>query len=236
MRTELSMDIDEEVVMKGILFLTPSEKPTWVPPSGKILAYFHGGRIFCETLPVLAMIGLMGLGGVVTFWWLFHWAVIFRDYERWSLVLATLVHLAFLALAYLFGRIAWIRLHHLWRIPPGESAALRSLPILVRLMAELYFVFAVAASVELFLMPPVPAPAALNAGTLPGLPGPLSLISSIPFGTFLVFWSAIFSLFGLVFFYALANGIETYLAIEINTRNQPARKRTDDDLVRHFEG
>ncbi len=220
--------------MKDVLFLSRSPQASWTPPIHKILAYFHGGRIFTETLPVLARIGLAVNGILLGLWWVAYWGVIFRDYERWSLVCAALVHFAFLALAYLFGRIAWLRLDHLRRIPPGETAALRSFPILLRLGAELFFVGVVAVTLMTVAMPaPSPPPVLGDGGPLramdSALPNPFASLA-VGIGTTLSL--GMWSLLALVLFYGLANAVETYLAIELNTRNHPSRRTHHDELVR----
>lgn len=223
--------------MKDLVFSTRGEQSTWVPPARKILAYFHGGRIFTDTLPLLAKIALITQGLVLAFWWIGAWSSIFRDYERWRLILATLVQFGFLALLYLFARVAWMRIDHLRRIPPGESAALRSLPILLRTSAELLFFFTVAISVKTFLMPAPSPPPAFEVGGALGTGsflGPLvSPFTGTALGVGTILSIALWSILALVVFYGLANAVETYLAIEINTRNQPGRKARHDDLVRH---
>ena len=223
--------------MNRVLFLSRRELPAWVPPTGRVLAYFHGGRIFTETLPYLARVALFLWGVGFAFWWLADWALIFRDHERWNLVAATVVHFAVLSLAYLFGRIAWVRLGHLRRIPPGESAALRSLPILLRLSAELFFVFAVALSVRGLLMPGESWPPVLaTSGGLGRLAaGAGNAVTGLAFGAGLTLSIALWSLLGLVAFYGLANAIEVYLAIELNTRHSSERRNRDDDSLRRVE-
>lgn len=222
--------------MKNIVFLSRSESSAWVPPTRKILAYFHGGRIFTDTLPFLARFVLILQGLIFAGWWITSWVWVFRDYERWSLVWATLVHLGFLALIYVFGRVAWLRLDHLRRIPPGESAALRSLPILLRTCAELAFFFTVATAVKVFATPAPSLPPVLGAGDAANVGGLLAALLSPFTGTALgvgtILWIALWSILALVVFYGLANAVETYLAIEINTRNHPGRKKRHDDLVR----
>jgi len=207
--------------MSEMAFRSDAEEPTWVPPVEQILAYLHGGRIFTETLPHLAraVLVLEGLGFALL--WLSSWGPIFRDFERWRLVGATLVHFAFIALAYVFGRIAWLRSRHLRLLPPGESVALHSLPILLRTSAELAFVFSVSMAVRLFFMPSASWPEALPGGTAFGW---LSNSAADPVtwfgvGAGSVVWVGLWSVLGLVVAYALANAIETYLAIELNTRN-----------------
>lgn len=220
--------------MKDVLFLSRSARASWTPPIRKVLAYLHGGRIFTETLPVLARIGLTVTGVLLGLWWITYWGVIYRDYERWSLVCAALVHFAFLALAYLFGRIAWLRLDHLRCIPPGETAALRSFPILLRLGAELFFVGVVATTLVTAAMPAPSPPPVLGAGGAltamdSALPNPFASLA-VGIGTTLSL--AVWSLLALVLFYGLANAVETYLAIELNTRNHPSRSTRHDELVR----
>jgi len=220
--------------MSGIVFSSRREQPTWVPPVERFLAYLHGGRIFTETLPYLARAALVLEGLGLAALWLGSWDTIFRDYERWRLVGAALVHCAFLALAYVFGRVAWLRIGHLRRLPQGESVALRSLPILLRSAAELGLVFSVALAVRVFFMPSGSWPQAFGEGE----PGFLSNSAVDPVGWFRfgagsVLWVALCSVLGLVVFYGLANAIETYLAIELNTRAHPARKSSDDSPIRH---
>jgi hypothetical protein len=208
--------------MKRIVFLPGWEREIWVPPSGRILAYFHGGRIFTDTLPLLARTGLASLGLLYALWWVGYWGVVYRDYERWSLVGATVVQVVFLGLVYLFGRIAWLRIDHLHQLPTGGDVALRSLPILLRLAAELGFVFAVGLTLRVFAMPGVPPPRAVIAadGTWATfgqfLPNPLAMMA---IGTWLALAVAAYAILAILFFYGLANAIEVYLQIEKNTRN-----------------
>jgi len=223
--------------MNGLTFSSRREHTDWVPPAQRILAYMHGGRIFTETLPYLAIaaLSLEALGFAM--FWLACWAPIFRDFERWRLVGATLVHFAFLALAYVFGRIAWLRIAHLRRLPQGESVALRSLPILLRTVAELAFVFSVTLAVRLFFMPAASWPDALAGGTALGW---LTNSSANPVtwfgvGAGSVTWVALWSVLGLVVFYGLANAIETYLAIELNGRSYAAKETSDEPTIRHGE-
>lgn len=219
--------------MKNIVFLTRREQTSWVPPTSTILAYFHGGRVFTETLPVLARIVLVAEGITLATWWIGYWGVLFRDHERWSLVGAMLVHFALLALAYLFGRIAWLRLDHLRRIPPGEGAALRTLPVLLRVWAELFFIFAVGLSLWAFAMPAASPPPVLGDG---GALATLGMVVPNPFakmamGVWFTLGIALCSLLCLVVFYGLANAVETYQAIELNSRTRHGRSTRHDDLV-----
>lgn len=221
--------------MEGILLSTRTDRSSWTPPVNKILAYFHGGRIFTETLPTLARAGLVVWGLLVALWWIGYWGYMFLHYERWSLVLAALAHFGFLALAYLFGRIAWLRLDHLRHIPPGETSALRSLPILLRFTAEGFFFFVVAFSFRILVMPGIPGPEVLEAGGAlnalgQGVPNPFAGLA-VGVGTLLL-GPTLWALLALVVFYGLANAIETYLAIEQNTRNHSVRKNRHGDLVR----
>jgi len=224
--------------MKTIVFLPRSEPAAWVPPAGRILAYLHGGRIFTDTLPVMAGASLIGLGFFFALWWIGYWAVLYRDYERWSLVGATLVQLAFLALVYLFGRIAWLRIEHLRSLRPGEDVALRSLPILLRMAAELFFLFAVTAALRTFGMPAASQPPVLEAtGSAwaalgQSVPNPLSIMA---IGTGMALWIGFLALFAVLFLYCLANVIETYLAIEKNTRSLVGRRERHDGIVEAAE-
>lgn len=219
--------------MKNLTFLSRREQSTWIPPVQQILAYLHGGRIFTETLPYLARTAL-GIGttilGVV---WLFWWISIFQDYERWRLVIATLVHLAFLALVYVFVRVAWLRIDHLRHLPQEPLVAIRSLPILLRMTAELGLIFSIASMVRAFLMPPASWPSSLGAGTSQGgLSDSLSTFFAwLAAGG--VLWVALGSVFGLLVAYGLANAIEIFLAIEQNTRKNGATETAPDHTIRH---
>jgi len=220
--------------MDRALFPSLHQKPAWVPPTGKVLAFLHGGRIFTETLPYLGRAVLVLWGAGFLSWWLGSWVVLFRDYERWRLVGATLVHIAFLALAYLFGRIAWLRFDHLRHIPRGDSAALRSLPILLRLTSELFFVGSIALAIRILLMPSESWPSVLGKGGALGLlqTGAANAISGLAFGAGTTLSVALWALLVLVAFYVLANAIEIYLAIEINTRHHDTRSSRNDDAAR----
>ncbi len=222
-------------VMKNFTILSRREQSTWVPPVERFLAYLHGGEIFTQTLPYLARAALCAGAAIVGALWLSWWISIFQDYERWRLVIATLVHFMFLALVYVFVRVAWLRINHLRHLPQEPLVALRSVPILLRMTAELGLVFSVAATFRLFLMPPPSWPATLAAGaSLGGLDDSLSTaVAWLGAGGLL--WVALGSILGLFFFYGLANAIEIFLAIEQNTRRRSEKEPPRDQTIRHGE-
>lgn len=219
--------------MKPVVFLARSEPTTWVPPTARVLAYFHGGRVFVDTLPLLARVGLLVAATTFTLWWFGQWGAIYRDYERWSLIGAALVHFAVLALAYLFARIAWLRIDHLRRLPASDDVALCSLPILLRLTAELLFVFVVTLSLRVFAMPAPPPPPVLGTGGFmavlgEAVPNPFAWMA---FGTWTTAGVAFFALFGVLFLYGIANVIEVSSSIEKNTRQIRRRSERDEHFA-----
>jgi hypothetical protein len=106
------------------------------------------------------------------------------------------------------------------RLPASEGAALRSLPILLRLTGEAFFILAVGVAVRILLTPNPSAPPVLGeqgAFSTMGesiLSPALATLGGFGFTVSI----ALYSLLTLVFFYGLANVIETYQAIELNTR------------------
>lgn len=213
--------------MRDILFPSHRGPVSWVPPTGRILAYFHGGRIFTETLPRLGMVILLLQSAWLGLWWISHWGEILRHYERWRLVGAALAHMGLLAVAYLFLRIIWLRLDQLKRLPPGEGAALRSYPILLRVTGEAFFVLAVGLSLHQLVLPDPSSPPAFDGSGAfstvgESLGNPLLALTG---GIGLTFSIALYSLLLLVFFYGLANLIETYQSLELNTRPHGRKKQ-----------
>jgi hypothetical protein len=60
------------------------------------------------------------------------------------------------------------------------------------------------------------------------LPNPLAMMAV---GTWMALWIGFCSLFAVLFLYCLANGVETYLAIEKNTRSLLGRRERHDGIV-----
>ncbi len=88
-------------------------------PTRRLLAGIHRGdaftRVFSLTLKFLAWI----LGLLIGLAWIASWAQVYREFERWELVLAFVDQFFLFGLLCVVLHVTHLRAGHLRRIPPG---------------------------------------------------------------------------------------------------------------------
>jgi hypothetical protein len=130
----------------------------WLSPTRELLRALSVGFVFTRVLPAFLVVAgaLAALAGGA--WWVREVRELYREQERWTLVLGVAYLLWMLLVGYAALRFVALRAMHLRRVPAGDRAALRCASLLLRLAGELLFLFACSGAVAalLFAIPSTP--------------------------------------------------------------------------------
>ncbi|MEM1206096.1 MAG: hypothetical protein AAGN66_22895 [Acidobacteriota bacterium] len=193
-----------------------------LPTSRGVLARMHRGEVillvFSASLTAFAVAVL--IAGAIT--WIAFWGLAFYGLERWALVAAFFNLMIYAVALFLVVRISLLRADHLRKLPWSRFVVLQAAGLILRWFADIGFVIGAAGLVTSLLFMPFPGSAEVLAGSGISVVGTLKM-SSLPMAAL-----ALLGTFAIqIYCYALAAAIDTFLAIEQNTRGSGATPTRD---------
>jgi hypothetical protein len=197
-----------------------------VPLAKRVLASVHGGEAFRHALPQVMRAGAIAWLFVGILGWLFAWAAVYEEFERWGLVRTFVAQMLWLLVIYVLAKITMLRAGHLRLIPADDFVSLRAAAVLCRWLAEVLLVQAVGTALVLLIHRDHPLLSAIMSSLAPSadIQGGEVGLSTLLVSGFMVFWF-LFSIGSFFFLYAAATAIDVYLAIEFNTRPERVGKQ-----------
>ncbi len=190
-------------------------------PTRRLLAGIHRGdaftKVFSLTLKFLAWI----LGLLIGLTWIGSWVQVYRELERWELILAFVDQFFLLGLLCVVFHVTYLRAGHLRRIPPGYFVSLQATALILRWFGECVLILAIGVLGHALLGVPEPGwmsslfggyGSPVSEGDLKAGIRAWSVVSGI--------WTQMIGFLVFTGCYALASVIEIFLAIERNTRKE----------------
>lgn len=175
-------------------------------PTRRFLSTLHRGEAFTRVFSI-ALVGLVGtLGVVLGIGWLVSWGSVYREFERWQLVLAFVDQFFLLAMLVLLLHVTFLRAGHLRQVPAGPFVSLQASALILRWLGESALILAMA----------MLGHALLNVPDISWLSSAQELVKA---GSVLVSgWNQVLGFVTFTVFYAMASAIDVFLAIERNSR------------------